>query len=77
MAKWSRGRSDLLEERPRAIVTLLPAPEAVMRLGDLLVCRSVLTTDGLAEALAAHQETGRRLGAILLERGLVHRPARA
>jgi type IV pilus assembly protein PilB len=72
MVKWSRG-TRVEEEAPRgnAAVSVLPPPESMTRLGDLLVSRFVLTPDGLHEALAVQDGSDRKLGSILLERGLL------
>jgi type IV pilus assembly protein PilB len=71
MAKWSRGRTEVEAPRRTAAVSVLPAPEETVRLGDLLVSRLVLTPDDVSEALSEQNGSGRKLGTILLERGLL------
>jgi type IV pilus assembly protein PilB len=43
-----------------------------LRLGQLLVDAKLITADALAEALAAQRSDGRRLGTLLVERGLIN-----
>src|SRR5688572_14410838 len=70
MVKWSRGRGDVMEA-PRASAAVTEVPAETMRLGDLLVSRLVLTPEILEEALSLQNGSGRKLGSILLERGLL------
>ena len=49
----------------------MTAPDARIRLGDLLLSEQVLSSDELSAALNLQQESGRQLGAILVDQGLV------
>ena len=46
-------------------------PKAKIRLGDLLVQQHIISEEQLMQALAAQKESGRKLGFMLIELGLV------
>ncbi|GAB2681288.1 ATPase, T2SS/T4P/T4SS family [Aliiglaciecola sp. 3_MG-2023] len=46
-------------------------PKAKIRLGDLLVQNNIITEEQLMQALSAQRESGRKLGAVLVEQGFV------
>lgn len=46
-------------------------PKAKIRLGDLLVQNNIITEPQLMQALSAQRESGRKLGAVLVEQGFV------
>ena len=46
-------------------------PKAKLRLGDLLVQSEIITEPQLMQALSAQRESGRKLGAVLVEQGFV------
>lgn len=46
-------------------------PKAKIRLGDLLVQKEIISEEQLMQALAAQKESGRKLGFMLIELGLV------
>jgi type IV pilus assembly protein PilB len=54
-----------------AALSEMIAPEARSRLGEVLLSGQMLTPDQLSAALNLQQESGRQLGAILVEQGLV------
>src|SRR3989442_467501 len=61
---WTHAPSHLVEE----LETLARSKD---RLGDILIRMKKLTTPQLLEVLIAQKESGRKLGEILVERGLV------
>ncbi|TPW10080.1 MAG: gspE [Acidimicrobiaceae bacterium] len=72
--KWRR---DPPQEDPSPVIIAtaalseMIAPEARTRLGELLLSGHMLTPEQLSAALNLQQESGRQLGAILVEQGLV------
>lgn len=46
-------------------------PKAKIRLGDLLVQNNIINEEQLMQALSAQRESGRKLGAVLVEQGFV------
>jgi type IV pilus assembly protein PilB len=58
-------------EAPAAEVTPTIAGSARVRLGDVLLSEQMLSPEQLAAALNLQMESGRQLGAILVEQGLV------
>ncbi|MCB1001974.1 MAG: type II/IV secretion system protein [Acidimicrobiales bacterium] len=76
--KLLRGRQQDVEPdldadtaAPVAQVTAPIAPGQRTRLGDVLVSENLVTPDQLSASLNLQQESGRQLGAILVEQGLL------
>ncbi|MFM2071453.1 MAG: hypothetical protein RLZZ623_1716, partial [Actinomycetota bacterium] len=71
--KWRRDQSNEDSSLMTATAALseMIAPEARSRLGEVLLSGQMLTPDQLSAALNLQQESGRQLGAILVEQGLV------
>jgi type IV pilus assembly protein PilB len=68
--KRSRGRETVATSAAAELVPNLSNAEPRIRLGDLLVQTGVVTREAVEDA-AAGTKNGERLGALLLERGLV------
>src|SRR3954452_2641578 len=61
----------MMLEAPAAEVTPTITGPARVRLGDVLLSEQMLSPEQLAAALNLQMESGRQLGAILVEQGLV------
>jgi type IV pilus assembly protein PilB len=61
----------VVHSAPAAAVTAMTTPESRARLGDVLVSAEALTPEELADALNLQAASGRQLGAILVDQGVV------
>jgi type IV pilus assembly protein PilB len=74
MSRWSKQRETTITDdvpAPVANVTPLTSVPARARLGDVLVARNIVLPEQLAGALNLQIESGRQLGSILVEQGLL------
>jgi type IV pilus assembly protein PilB len=74
--KGGRRRADVVAEQAAQVavaahVTETIAAESRSRLGDLLISERALSPEQLAGALNLQKESGRQLGAVLVEQGLL------
>lgn len=71
MSRWTKKQENAAEAVPVAQVTPMISPGARTRLGDLLLSENALLPEQLTGALNLQMESGRQLGTILVEQGLL------
>ena len=71
MSRWAKKHEPAPEVGPAAQVTPMISPGARTRLGDVLLAENRVLPEQLAGALNLQMESGRQLGSILVEQGLL------
>ena len=71
MSRWAKKHEPAPEIGPAAQVTPMISPGTRTRLGDVLLAENRVLPEQLAGALNLQMESGRQLGSILVEQGLL------